>query len=409
MLVDILRLVFIAGGLVFIFMLVQACWQKRCNGTFESTPFWPVALIGGVANFLDTLGVGSFAVKTACYKQFKLIDDRLLPGTLNGQCVLPTVTQSLIFVGAVAVEPLTLISMMIAAAAGAAWGARHVASFDRQTIRLVMAVSLLVVAGLIFAGLLGLFPVGGDAMGLTGYKLGIALFGNFIFGVLMSTNALLPSFMQSLMGYSALQSGLTAMPRGVASLLAFLVVPWFMTRFSSRVLILVGLGLTLAAGWRMSGFDLSMTAGPIMAALFVQGWGSGLLFTPLGVQAFATIDPKYRTDASIVSAMMRNLGGSAIISIMQALLLRDASLAHARLAERVAGGDPVMPWALPKAMDPATLTGLQSLNAEVTRQASMISYVNIFSLMIPTILVLTPLVFLIGRDRLRAPMVAHSE
>ncbi|WP_429220225.1 TSUP family transporter [Aeromonas veronii] len=186
MLVDILRLVFIAGGLVFIFMLVQACWRKKQSGSFEATPFWPVALIGGVANFLDTLGVGSFAVKTACYKQFKLIDDRVLPGTLNGQCVLPTVTQSLIFVGAVAVEPLTLISMMMAAAAGAAWGARHVASFDRQTIRLVMAISLLVVAGLIFAGLLGLFPVGGDAMGLSGYKLAIALLGNFIFGALMN-------------------------------------------------------------------------------------------------------------------------------------------------------------------------------------------------------------------------------
>ncbi|HHQ4624002.1 TPA: TSUP family transporter [Aeromonas veronii] len=186
MLVDILRLVFIAGGIVFIFMLVQACWRKKQSGAFEATPFWPVALIGGVANFLDTLGVGSFAVKTACYKQFKLIDDRVLPGTLNGQCVLPTVTQSLIFVGAVAVDPLTLISMMMAAAAGAAWGARHVASFDRQTIRLVMAISLLVVAGLIFAGLLGLFPVGGDAMGLSGYKLAIALLGNFIFGVLMN-------------------------------------------------------------------------------------------------------------------------------------------------------------------------------------------------------------------------------
>ncbi|HDO1358948.1 sulfite exporter TauE/SafE family protein [Aeromonas veronii] len=186
MLVDILRLVFIAGGLVFIFMLVQACWRKKQSGSFGATPFWPVALIGGVANFLDTLGVGSFAVKTACYKQFKLIDDRVLPGTLNGQCVLPTVTQSLIFVGAVAVEPLTLISMMMTAAAGAAWGARHVASFDRQTIRLVMAISLLVVAGLIFAGLLGLFPVGGDAMGLSGYKLAIALLGNFIFGVLMN-------------------------------------------------------------------------------------------------------------------------------------------------------------------------------------------------------------------------------
>ncbi|MFB2862946.1 TSUP family transporter [Aeromonas sp. MdU4] len=186
MLVEVLRIIFISGALVFIFMLVQACWRKRCAGTFETTPFWPVALIGGVANFLDTLGVGSFAVKTACYKQFKLIDDRVLPGTLNGQCVLPTVTQSLIFIGSVAVEPATLISMMFAAAAGAVWGARHVASFDRQTIRLVMAASLLVVAGLIFAGLFGLFPVGGEAMGLSGYKLAIALLGNFIFGVLMN-------------------------------------------------------------------------------------------------------------------------------------------------------------------------------------------------------------------------------
>jgi DHA2 family multidrug resistance protein len=236
-----------------------------------------------------------------------------------------------------------------------------------------------------------------------------AIIGFFIFGILLSTNALLPSFMQSLMGYSALQSGIASMPRGVASLLAFLVVPWVMSRFSSRLIIFVGLVLTLAASWMMSGFDLSMTAGPIMAALFVQGLGSGLLFTPLGVQAFATIDPKHRTDASIVSAMMRNLGGSAVISIMQALLSRDASLAHARLAERVAGGDPVLRAALPKTMDLSTGAGLQSLNAEVTRQASMISYDNIFSWMIPGIILLTPLVLLIGRDRMRTGIVVHAE
>jgi len=96
----------------------------------------------------------------------------------------------LIFIGAVAVEPLTLISMMSAAAAGAAWGARHVVSFDRQTIRLVMAISLLVVAGLIFAGLLDLFPVGGDAMGLSGDKLAIALFGVFSTGTFIRKGAL---------------------------------------------------------------------------------------------------------------------------------------------------------------------------------------------------------------------------
>jgi len=238
---------------------------------------------------------------------------------------------------------------------------------------------------------------------------GTSIIGFFVFGLLLSTNALLPSFMQSLMGYSALQSGIAAMPRGVASLLAFLVVPTFMGWFSSRTLILSGLALTLVAGWMMSGFDLLMTAGPIMAALFVQGLGSGLLFTPLSVQAYATINPEHRTDATIVSAMMRNLGGSAIISIVQALLSRDASLAHARLAERVASGDPVLRAALPQAMDPSTAAGLQSLNQEVTRQASMISYDNIFSWMIPGILLLTPLVLLIGRDRARTTIVVHAE
>lgn len=186
MLMTLLRLVFIAGALFFLMLLLRAWWQRRQRGELESTPFGKVAAIGFVANFLDTLGIGSFAVKTACYKHFGLIDDRVLPGTLNGQCVLPTAVQSLIFVGMVDVDPVTLVSMMAAAALGAAIGARHVAAFDRQKVRVVMAGSLLVVAALIFCGLLGLFPLGGEAMGLSGTKLAIALVGNFLFGVLMN-------------------------------------------------------------------------------------------------------------------------------------------------------------------------------------------------------------------------------
>lgn len=236
-----------------------------------------------------------------------------------------------------------------------------------------------------------------------------SIIGFFVFGLLLSTNALLPSFMQTLMGYSALQSGIASMPRGVASMIAFLVVPWLMQRLGSRLLIMVGLGLTLIASQMMSGFDLSMTATPIMLALFVQGLGSGLLFTPLSVLAYTTIDARHRGDATVVSAMMRNLGGSASISTIQALLLRDASLAHARLVERVATGDPLLRAALPRAMDPSTAAGLQSLNAEVTRQASMISYDNVFSWIVPGVALLAPLVFLIGRERARAPIAGHAE
>ncbi|MGR5141532.1 sulfite exporter TauE/SafE family protein [Photobacterium sp. DNB23_23_1] len=174
----------LVGGLIFIAMLLVS-WRK--NRVQEAqTKILPIGLIGGFANFCDTLGVGSFAIKTAGYKQFKLIDDQLLPGTLNCQAVLATVVQSLIFLTAVDVDPTTLVSMVLAACLGATVGARLVSSWDRQLIRLVMSIALLVVASLMLAGQLKLFPLGGLELGLTGWKLAVAIAGNFLFGALMT-------------------------------------------------------------------------------------------------------------------------------------------------------------------------------------------------------------------------------
>ncbi|TKB54229.1 TSUP family transporter [Ferrimonas aestuarii] len=186
MLATALQIVFIVGALVYCFMLYQGFKAQRSEMASSSTSYAKVGAVGAFANFMDTLGVGSFAIKTAFFKQFKLVDDRLLPGTLNGQCVLPTVAQALLFIAAVDVDPTTLISMMAAAALGATLGAKWVSGLDRQLVRLIMAMSLLVVAGLILAGLLGWFPIGGEAMGLSGTKLAIAIVGNFVFGALMS-------------------------------------------------------------------------------------------------------------------------------------------------------------------------------------------------------------------------------
>ncbi|WP_028112399.1 sulfite exporter TauE/SafE family protein [Ferrimonas kyonanensis] len=182
-----LQVVFVAGGLIYCWMLFHAFNKQRRGGQLKpSTSVAKVGAVGALANFLDTLGVGSFAIKTAFYKQFQMVDDRLLPGTLNGQCVLPTVAQALLFIGAVDVDPTTLIGMMTAAALGAGIGAKWVSGLDRQLVRLIMCIALLIVAALIFAGLLGWFPVGGEAMGLSGAKLAVALVGNFVFGALMS-------------------------------------------------------------------------------------------------------------------------------------------------------------------------------------------------------------------------------
>ncbi|KXI23172.1 sulfite exporter TauE/SafE family protein [Photobacterium sanguinicancri] len=174
----------LVGGAVFIVMLFNS-WRKNRKQEAE-TKILPIAFIGGFANFCDTLGVGSFAIKTAGYKQFKLIDDKLLPGTLNCQAVLATVAQSLIFLTAVQVDSITLVSLVVAACLGATIGARIVSNWDRQVIRLVMGCALMVVATLMLAGQLKLFPLGGLELGLSGWKLAIAIAGNFLFGALMT-------------------------------------------------------------------------------------------------------------------------------------------------------------------------------------------------------------------------------
>ncbi|KJF82745.1 sulfite exporter TauE/SafE family protein [Photobacterium angustum] len=174
----------LVGGSVFIVMLVMA-WRRNRKQEAD-TRVIPIALIGGFANFCDTLGVGSFAIMTAGYKQFKLIDDQVLPGTMNCQAVLATVVQALIFLTAVNVDSITLLSLVVSACLGATVGARLVSNWDRQHIRIVMSGALLVVAGLMLAGQLKLFPLGGTSLGLSGWKLVIGIAGNFLFGALMT-------------------------------------------------------------------------------------------------------------------------------------------------------------------------------------------------------------------------------
>ncbi len=144
---------------------------------------WPGLLGAGfVTNFLDTLGIGSFAQQTAIFKFFKLVDDRLIPGTMNVGNTLVTVTEAFIFMTAVQVDPVTLVSMSVAAPIGSVLGAGVVAKMPRRKIQLGMGIGLLVVAMIILAGLLKLLPLGGMEIGLTGWKLVVIILMCFVFG-----------------------------------------------------------------------------------------------------------------------------------------------------------------------------------------------------------------------------------
>lgn len=150
------------------------------------TNFVTSGLIGFTTNFFDTLGIGSFAPTTALLRGFKQIHDRVLPGTLNVSCTLPVVAEAFIFITVIEVEPITLISMLAAATLGAYLGAGIVSNLPEKKIQMGMAVALLVTAFLMLAGQMGWMPGGGDAIGLNGVKLVIAIVGNFILGALMT-------------------------------------------------------------------------------------------------------------------------------------------------------------------------------------------------------------------------------
>jgi uncharacterized membrane protein YfcA len=142
--------------------------------------------IGFGANFLDTLGIGSFATTTAAFRLARLVRDEHLPGTLNSGHALPTVAQALVFIVAVRMDTLTLVAMILAAVLGAFLGARVVTGLPRRAIQLGMGTALLVAAGIFLARSAGVLPGGGDALGLSGTLLAVGVVGNFVLGALMT-------------------------------------------------------------------------------------------------------------------------------------------------------------------------------------------------------------------------------
>ena len=150
--------------------------------------FIPGLIIGFITDFLDAIGIGSFATTTAILKlNEKLkVSDKLLPGTLNVAHTLPMITQAFMSLTVISVDIATLISLITAAAVGSYVGAGIMSKLPEKKVQLTMGVALIFVAFLLILGQLNLMPTGGDAMGLNGTKLVIGIIGNFILGALMT-------------------------------------------------------------------------------------------------------------------------------------------------------------------------------------------------------------------------------
>jgi uncharacterized membrane protein YfcA len=168
----------------FSIVLIRDFWANR--NALEDSSWIKTGLIGFVVNFFDVLGIGAFAPQTALLKFTKQTKDKHIPGTMNIANTLPVLFQALIFITIIEVEPITLVAMFISAALGAVLGAGIVAKMSERKIRLVMGFALLITAFFMMATSMEWIQGGGEAIGLKGTKLAIALVANFGLGALMT-------------------------------------------------------------------------------------------------------------------------------------------------------------------------------------------------------------------------------
>jgi uncharacterized membrane protein YfcA len=175
------------GALAVVTVAFSWFWvvQLRAGGPFR----WPSAVeaaLGFVIDFLDTLGIGSFATTTSAFRLMRLVPDEEIPGTLNVGHAIPTFAEAFVSIAIFEIDGRTLVLMIAASVLGAWLGAGRVTKWPRRRIQIGMGAALLVAAAFFVMRNLGLFPPGGDALGITGWKLAIGVLFNFIFGALMT-------------------------------------------------------------------------------------------------------------------------------------------------------------------------------------------------------------------------------
>lgn len=233
-----------------------------------------------------------------------------------------------------------------------------------------------------------------------------ALFGFFFSIVMFSGMALLPPMMQTLLGYPVAYSGLVSMPRGVGSFISMLLVGQIIARVNVRLILLTGISLTTFAMWQMTRFNLQMDSSIIEISGLLQGLGTGLVFIPLNMVAFATINPTLRAEAAGFYTLLRNIGSSVGISIVQAHYVSGIATAHATLAEHARPDNPLYQAYAAGGFDgPAAL---RMLDASITRQAMMMSYVESFTVLLGICLVCAVLIPIMRSSKAQRVDPAHA-
>ena len=222
--------------------------------------------------------------------------------------------------------------------------------------------------------------------------------GSF-FGVIVGLTyyaslSLQPAYLQNLMNYPILSAGLVLGPRGLGTMGAFVLVGRLVGRVDTRLLLAAGLGLTAWAFYAMTGWTPDVSRTTVILVGLIQGAGLGFLFLPLTVVTLATLPPEVRAEGAGFSTLVRNIGSSVGISVVNALLTRNTQVNHGAIGQHVTAvnrgfEDPMVA----RFWDPLTAAGRAALDGVITRQAQIIAYIDDYKLLMIATLAVAPLLF----------------
>ena len=247
------------------------------------------------------------------------------------------------------------------------------------------------------------------------FAVGTALMG-VMGAVLYASTALLPLFLQTLLGYPALDSGLAVSPRGIGAMLAMAVVGRLIGVIDTRALLAFGFVLLGISAFLLGHINLDIGMVAIVWPNVVTGVALGFLFVPLTAAAVGTLEPRQMGNATGLFNLMRNLGGSVGISMATTLIARKAQVHQAMLVAHVTPYDaPARQWleASQAALAPkvgaaaAAQQSLAALYATVVKQATLLAFVDTFRLLAVLCVLAIPTVLLLKKTEVKGPIAAH--
>src|ERR1700678_3401665 len=232
------------------------------------------------------------------------------------------------------------------------------------------------------------------------FMLGFALLGSTL---------LLPLFMQTLLGYTAEQSGLALMPGGFTIMLLLPLVGFLLSRYSPRWLLFFGLVVLSGSLFHMAGFDLDMDFRTAATARVFQAAGMAFLFVPINTAAYAFLPRDKNNAASGLMNLARNIGGSFGISVVTTMLDRGTQTHSNTLSHNLSPANPAFQSIMQGATQAmrahgasatfATRQAYAMIESTVQRQATMLAYIDDFRFLAWAILVMIPLVFLMKKGK----------